>query len=263
MTTRSNDPAGPADRGLLLVGHGSREPVGVNEFLVVARLVAQAAARQPVEPSFLEFSQPTIAEGFAALVERGVGHVVVAPVLLFSAGHDQRDIPAAVAAAAAAHPGVTVEQTAHLGCHEALLELSKVRYDEALAGRSLVPAAETTLVMVGRGSLDASATAEMWRFAALCQQAAPMGQTLVGFVAMADPSLEEVLLAAARGGARRVVVEPHLLFGGVLMERIVDTVARFAGEHPHIEWVTTRHLGPSELVVRAILDRARVGTLQF
>src|SRR6476646_7331453 len=91
----------PRDCGLLVVGHGSREAVGVEEFLATARLVAEAAHPAPVEACFLEFARPTIAEGFRALAARGVRRIVVAPALLFSAGHDLRDIPAAVASVAA------------------------------------------------------------------------------------------------------------------------------------------------------------------
>jgi sirohydrochlorin ferrochelatase len=53
-----------------------------------------------------------------------------------------------------------------------------------------------------------------------------------------------------------VVVQPHLLFGGVLLERIRNVVERQAQCHPRIEWLLTDHLGPSPLVARAIAARA-------
>ena len=250
---------------MLLVGHGSREKTGRDEFLATAQLVAQLAERMPVETCFLEFDGPTIGEGFSALVERmpverppaerRVRRVVVVPVLLFSAGHAQRDIPAAVRAAASEHPEIVVVQADHLGCHAELLALSKLRYDEALARAAPVAAEDTALVMVGRGSPDAEATAEMLRFAQLRWQQSAVAQMASGFVAMAEPKLEDVLDQAAEWGAPRVVVQPHLLFGGVLLDRIRDVVARHAECHPGIEWLLSEHLGPAPHVARAIMAR--------
>ncbi len=155
----------PSDAGLLLVGHGTRHAAGAEEFLSIVRQVASLENRRPVEPCFLEFAQPSIAAGFARLVERGAASVVVVPVILFAAGHIRQDIPREVTAAAAEHAGVAVTQAAHLGCHPALVQLSTRRYDEAIASAPPVAAAETVLVMVGRGSHDPQATGEMLRFA--------------------------------------------------------------------------------------------------
>ena len=251
------------DTGVLLVGHGSREQVGRDEFLATVRLVTRSADRMAGEACFLEFAGPSIGEGFKALVERPpagrrVRRVVVVPVLLFSAGHAQRDIPAAVRAAAGDYPEIVVVQADHLGCHAELLALSKLRYDEALARAAPAPAEDTALVMVGRGSPDSEATAEMLRFAQLRWQQTPVAQMATGFVAMAEPKLEDVLDQAAEWGARRVVVQPHLLFGGVLLDRIRDVVARRAERHPRIEWLLSEHLGPAPHVARAIFARAAV-----
>ncbi|HEV3136373.1 MAG TPA: sirohydrochlorin chelatase [Pirellulales bacterium] len=242
--------------GLLLVGHGSRERRGIDEFLATAALVAELAPNLAVEPSFLEFAEPSIPQGFEALVRRGVDRVGVVPALLFSAGHVQRDIPTAISVLAATYPDVVVEQAEHLGCQAALLELSKQRYDEALSINPPVWSESTGLVMVGRGSHDPEATAEMFRFVELRRQLTPVASARTCFVAMAEPPLESVLDEMTGKGLKQVVVQPHLLFGGVLVDRIGRTVEHFARKHPHIQWVTTGHLGVSKCVAEAILYRA-------
>jgi sirohydrochlorin cobaltochelatase len=242
--------------GWLLVGHGTREPRGLQEFLATAALVAQRATALAIEPCFLEFAQPTIDAGFRALVERGARRVVVVPALLFAAGHARRDIPAAVAAVAAEYPEVLVEQTEHLGCHETVIGLSKARYDEALAGEPRVPDEQTALVMVGRGSHDASATAEMRQFVEIRRAQTPRAHAQACFVAMAEPSLPGALDAVARLGVQRVVVQPHLLFGGALSQRIESVVDGHARKHPQIQWLTTACLGPSPLLAEALWQRA-------
>jgi sirohydrochlorin cobaltochelatase len=242
--------------GLLLVGHGSREPRANEEFLATARRTAELAPSLAVEPCFLELARPNIAESFRSLAERGVSQMAVVPLLLFSAGHDQRDIPAAVASVSAGYPAIGVDQSEHLGCHDAIVQLSKLRFDEALVNRPRVAPSETALVMVGRGSRDHAATAEMIEFARLRSQVTPVAIVRTAFVAMAEPPLEGVLAEVAALGCRRVVIQPHLLFAGVLAERINLLAERFAARYPPTEWITTSHLGPSDLVVRAILDRA-------
>jgi sirohydrochlorin cobaltochelatase len=246
----------PAGVGLLLVGHGSRDKPGEREFLQTARLVAQNVPQAAVEPCFLEFAQPNIALGFQRLVRRQTRTIVVVPVLLFAAGHVKRDIPAAVAEAATRHPGMEVIESSHLGCHEAILELSRLRYGEAIAKRPAVDAGETVLVMVGRGSRDAEATAEMLRFVTRRAQSARVRRAIASFVAMAEPDLPQALDEAGSLGIARVVVQPHLLFGGVLVDRVRRTVEVRSARDPRTEWMTTGHLGPSELVVQAILCRA-------
>ncbi|HEX3728001.1 MAG TPA: sirohydrochlorin chelatase [Pirellulales bacterium] len=242
--------------GWLLVGHGSRDTAAAPELAATARLVAARSGAAQVETCFLEFSEPTIAQAIDSLVAAGVASLAVVPLLLFSAGHAQHDIPAAVAAAAARHPRLALAQAAHMGCHPALIGLSQARYQEALAKVPHVPADKTLLIMVGRGSHEHSATTEMLRFAELRHALVPSTPVMAAYMAMAEPSLEVALRQAASGGARRIVVQPHLLFTGILLNRLGQTVDRFRKLHAQFDWVVARHLGPSEAVAEAIAERA-------
>ncbi|HEV3024163.1 MAG TPA: CbiX/SirB N-terminal domain-containing protein, partial [Pirellulales bacterium] len=154
--------------GLLIVAHGTRDPQGLTEFQGVVDAVAGRLERSVVEGGFLELAEPNIATAVARSVERGAHrHLDVVPLVLFAAGHAKSDIPRAVASAAAGHSGLTTRMLPHLGCHDRILELSALRYREALAPRPPVPSDETLLLMVGRGSHDPSANGEMARFARL------------------------------------------------------------------------------------------------
>lgn len=241
--------------GLLLVGHGTRDPRGVEEFFTLARLVAARAVGHCVEPCFLEFAEPTIPAGFARLMARGVSCVEVAPIMLFSAAHVQRDIPALIADQARRHGRVPTRQVEHLGCQADLLRLSQLRCDEATADRAAVESAETALVMVGRGSHDPSATEEMHAFAALRAKQTSLTTVRASFVAMAEPRFEATLDVLAGGALKRIVVQPHLLFGGVLVGRIAAIVAGYADRYRAQEWIVAPHLGPHELLAQAVLER--------
>lgn len=242
--------------GLLLVGHGTREPRGVEEFFALTKLVVGQMPQWSIEPCFLEFAEPSIAEAFRRLAARGVSRVVVAPVMLFSAGHVQRDIPEAVQRVASEHASIAVCEAAHFGCQQELVDLSQLRFEQAIAGRAPLWPADTALVMVGRGSHDPLATADMMQFAALRGAQSAVGETRACFVAMAEPRLEATLDALADSGYRRIVVQPHLLFYGLLLDRIAQIVAGYAERYPRQEWVVAPRLGAHELVAQAIAHRA-------
>lgn len=245
-----------AQPGLLIVGHGTRDAAGQTEFLAAAQTVAAVCPAWSIEPCFLELAEPTIATGFARLIERGITQeITVAPLLLFAAGHAKSDIPQAVSREAAKFPGLRLRQASHLGAHPAIVELSKRRYQETVGQLPPLPDSETLLVFVGRGSRDASANAELAQFARLRWESHPTGWLQTCYAAMAEPALERALEFAVRLPFRRVVVQPHLLFHGELLSQIARTVAAFAAERSEIEWAVTPQLGPDRLVAEALADR--------
>lgn len=224
--------------GLLLVGHGTRSQIGRDEFLALSGQLGKQWPN-PVEPAFLELAEPTIGQAMSRLVDRGARRVVVMPMLLFAAGHAKDDIPAAVQAAGK-ELGLSpesVRHAEHLGCEPAIVELSRRRFTEALQGRPPVPAEQTCHVLVGRGSCDESATAEMHEFARQREANA------VAFLAMAQPAVAEALAAIAAQNWRRIVVQPHLVFHGELLDRLLAQVRSIAARHPEQEWIVTSYLG--------------------
>ena len=213
----------------------------------------RAKTDRAVEPCFLELTRPTIAEGLERLVERGAERITIAPLLLFAAGHAKRDIPAEVAEVVNRHPNLQIDQLPALESHELLLELSARRYREAIACRPTTDPQDTMLVMVGRGSHDAEATAEMHRFAQLRAEGTPVGRLLVCFLAMQRLSLADALAEAAASGYPRLIVQPHLLFHGLLYDEIQATVESHRRQSQK-EWILTSVLGPEPELADAVID---------
>ena len=247
-----------------MVGHGTADPVGAEETLAVARLVAGMLPGIPVEAGFLEVIGPTIEDALLRLADRGCTDVVAAPLLLFTAGHARRDVPEAVRVGAT-KAGLVVRQADALGCHPALVTLSQSRRDEALATLPTVPSDNTVLLMVGRGASDPSAPSQLEEFAVATSRPRDADHRLprleLGFVAAARPTLSEAIAkAAAMADAdppvRRVIVQPHLLFRGHVEEQVTAAVEEARRCHPGIEWVQVRRLGADPLVARAVVDRA-------
>jgi sirohydrochlorin cobaltochelatase len=242
--------------GLLLVGHGTRDPQGQREFFATVRQVQSLCTAQQVQPCFLELAAPTIEEGVAAAYKAGVRRLTVAPLLLFAAGHARRDIPEAVGQAVAAYDGLQLLGIADaLDCHPAVIWLSELRYRQALCGRAPIAPQETALVMIGRGSSDAEAAERMRRFAQLRTERTPVGMLTVGFVAVQQPTLADALQQALASRCRRVVVQPHLLFQGELTDEVRRLAATAAAGRDK-ELIVTPHLAPGWPLARALIARA-------
>ena len=72
---------------------------------------------------------------------------------------------------------------------------------------------------------------------------------------MAAPRLEAVVEEIQENPLKWVVIQPHLLFAGELLERlqrIVDTQGQAGARQP---WFITEHLGGSPLVAEAATER--------
>src|SRR6185369_2162457 len=118
---------------VLVVGHGSRREEA-NEDVRQAALQIRAHGRFPlVVAAFLEIAQPTIAEGFAQLVERGAKHIVVHPYFLSPGRHTRGDIPVEVRAAASRYSSVTYQITEPLAAHRFVVNASIERIRETVA----------------------------------------------------------------------------------------------------------------------------------
>ncbi|MFM8891987.1 MAG: sirohydrochlorin chelatase [Planctomycetia bacterium] len=246
-------PGACGPQGVLIVGHGTADPVGEHETRQVATLVAGLLPDVPVELGFLEVIGPSAGEAVVRLAARGCRSIVVAPLLLFSAGHATRDVPAAVLGPAA-EAGLRVRQTQPLGVHPAVVAASRHRRAEAVAGLEPVPVAETVLLVVGRGSSDPTALEQLDAFARATEP--EVGRIELGFVAAARPTLPEAI-AVATVGASRVIVQPHLLFRGHVEEQVSAAVAAARRTHSGLEWVQVGRLGPDRLVAEAVVDRVR------
>ena len=110
-------------RALLVVDHGSREPEAAAH---LARLADELRRRRPelsVYFAHLEIAPPSVAEAIATCAADGVSDLVVHPFFLTPGRHAARDVPRAVEAAAAAHPGLRVRVGAPFGSATGVVDL--------------------------------------------------------------------------------------------------------------------------------------------
>ena len=108
--------------GLILLAHGARDPTWATPFERVAARVRVACPQATVTLAFLESMTPDLPQAGAALAAAGCRHVVVLPLFLGTGGHVRRDVPARLAALAAAHPAVRWTLAPAIGDDERLVQ---------------------------------------------------------------------------------------------------------------------------------------------
>ncbi|AJY17965.1 MULTISPECIES: sirohydrochlorin chelatase [Burkholderia] len=108
--------------GIVLFGHGARDPRWAEPFeRLAARLRAAGSAAQ-VSLAFLELMTPSLDAAVAAQIAAGCTRVTVVPVFFGQGGHVRRDLPQLIDACRAAHPGVEIRCATAVGEDDGVLD---------------------------------------------------------------------------------------------------------------------------------------------
>src|SRR5664280_2663024 len=117
----------PADNqntfGIVIAGHGSRDPDGIQEFEQLVELIKERAPQHIVSHGYLEFASPTIDQAVVAQLDAGAQQVVMVPGVLLAASHAKNDMPSELLAFAQTHPDIDFHFGAPLGMHPLLLQV--------------------------------------------------------------------------------------------------------------------------------------------
>ena len=263
---------------LLLAAHGTRDPAGVAAFAALASRVEDLAGRDGtrVAGGFIELSEPALREAVAGLAAAspvppaaaggkaspaaaggkaspaaagGKASMVAVPLMLSAAGHAKGDIPAALARERARHPGLTWTYGRPLGPHPALLELLAARI-AAVSGPG-TPA----VLLVGRGSTDPDANADVVKTARLLWEGRDYPLAETAFVSLARPDVTQGLERCRLLGARQIVVARYFLFPGVLPDRVAEQAAGYAAAHPGLDIRCADVLGDCDEIAALVYER--------
>ncbi|WP_344952704.1 sirohydrochlorin chelatase [Actinomadura miaoliensis] len=246
---------------MLLVGHGTRDEAGVAEF---GRFVERLRRRMTVDVAggFIELSPPPLTEAVADLYGNGHRSLAAVPLVLVAAGHGKGDIPGAMARELVRHPGLSYRYGRPLGPHPTLLALLQERLDAALPNADRTP--DTAVLLVGRGSTDPDANAEVHKVARLFWEGRgasgpDQGHGLLcvepAFISLARPSVTEGLERCRRLGARRVVVLPYFLFPGVLPDRVADEAHAYGAAHTDVDVRVADVIGDCDGLADVVAER--------
>jgi sirohydrochlorin ferrochelatase len=245
---------------LVAVAHGSRDPRAA---ATVTALLSAVAARAPrhglpgldVRAAFLDHCAPSLPQVLGSVSGSAAGGgvaAVVVPLLLTAAYHAVADIPAQLAAATAAQPGLDVVSAGTLGPHPLLLAALERRLREAdVAVDRAASRATTSVVLAAAGSSDPAANATIAALAARWQRERGWRAVVPAYASAAGPRPAEAVRALRMSGAVRVVVATYLLAPGYFADKVRDA-ALGAGA-----CAVSGVLGAAPEVADIVLDRYR------
>lgn len=239
---------------MLIVGHGTRSSSGVAQFNAFMQRLQrrQDAPYRASAGGFIELSRPPVTEAVGSLFGQGHRELIALPLVLVAAGHGKGDIPAALLREQARHPGMTYTYGRPLGPHPTLLEILERRIEEVLGGAAR---GDTHVLLVGRGSTDPDANAEIAKVARLLWEGRGYAGVEPSFVSLADPGIPAGLEKLRRLGAGRIVVAPYFLFPGILPDRIVSQTEAFAIEHPDLTIGAADLIGDCDELADLVVER--------
>ncbi|MFF1697469.1 sirohydrochlorin chelatase [Streptomyces sp. NPDC058257] len=252
---------------LLIAGHGARDEAGAAAFRGFVQEIARRNPELPVAGGLIGLSPPPsppspppLADAVTDLVDRGVKRFASVPLTLAPDEHATGDIPVALTREQERHPGISYTHGRPLGPHPSLLNVLGRRLDEALGGsarRTPQDRANVTVLLVGRGSTDPEANAEVHKAARLLWEGRGYAGVETAFVSLAAPDVPSGLDRCVRLGAQRIVVLPYFLFTGTLPERVLQQTEGWAAAHPGIEVRSADVIGPEEELLDLVMERYR------
>jgi sirohydrochlorin cobaltochelatase len=238
--------------GVVVVGHGSRDPHANVEF---EELVANLRTLHPewdVSHGYIELASPSLVEALTASAARN-RRVIVAPLFLFGAGHLKNDIPLALEAARSQHPEVAFTATRELGVHPALIELALQRASSFLPTEAATT--KTAVVLVGRGASDPDANGDFCKLVRLFGEGRHFTWVQPSFIGITRPSFDEAAELVARSRPDRMLVVPYFLFAGRLFTKLEEQLAAFSARYPWIRTNLAPCLGADPKVIAVLEER--------
>jgi sirohydrochlorin cobaltochelatase len=239
---------------LLLVGHGTREQEGVEQFRAFTERVGKLAPHLDVAGGFIELADPPITDAVARLTTLGYRDVVAVPLVLVAASHSKGDVPAALLREQLRTPGLSFRYGRPLGVHPTVVELLDTRARAVVANANR---GNTALVLAGRGATDPDANADVAKMARLLWEGRDWPIVEPAFISLTTPSVPEAMERCRRLGATRIAVVPYFLFTGVLPDRVGLQAREYAGAHPELDVQVADLIGGDDLIAELVLERYR------
>jgi sirohydrochlorin cobaltochelatase len=248
------------EEAIVLMGHGSRDSEGAEEFLTFAKRLAARLAR-PIYPGFLELADPPIVVAIDEAIQAGAKRILAVPWLLLGAGHVKNDLPAAIQVARQRYPQITIDYGTPIAVQPEILSILGDRLAAIdLNGGTGSP--ETALLLVQRGSSDPEANADVYRAARLLWEGRNFAAVEVAFSGITRPTIQEGLQRCLTQGVRRVLVLPYFLYTGILVKRIGTIVAEMAATHPEYEFRVAEYMGQDsrlEALAQRMIEQLKNG----
>ncbi len=241
---------------LCLIGHGSRDPESVQEFLTLWQKLCERKFCPTTKYGFLEFAQPTIAEALSAC--RDSERIIILPGILLPGAHTKKDIPSVVRETLQGHPEINIIFAQPLGAGPEIMKICRERIEEAeYSSNNAVSRSETLLMTVAHGSSDSDGNSQVEKNFASLGKELGFAKSVTHFAGTSQHSLNDTLEELMPQDFHRVVLLPFFLLPGVWVKRVHTLADTFQEKHPNTEFLATSCLKHHELIIDTLIQRAR------
>lgn len=243
--------------GLLLIGHGTRNPDAIDEVAALCAMLRERLER-PVGYSWVEhdLAPPAPVDAARGLVDEGAEELVTLPFLAFAAGHTKTDVPEELDPVREALPEVPLHHGTVLGLHPRLVDLARRRLAAAREAAGLpaeVPADEALLV-TGPGSSDPDANGELAKAARFLAETSGHRWAEIAYAGVTWPKADAAARALHAAGFTTVTRFSWSLLAGILEQR-VDGMVEEVCQETGLVAVDAGRFGPEPEMVDAVVDR--------
>ncbi len=212
-------------KAILLIGHGSRDPIAVKEFLDFAnefqsKNIKTFGNEMIVTSAFLELSSPTIPQELHTLANDGINQITVIPYLLFSAGHVKTEIPEILEEFKNRVPQINILYGNSLWPHKNIIQCAKEKIMQSLNKFPQNHSRDVDILVVGRGASDSQAIEQFTEAVNHLRVEIPCHTLNHCFIALAEPKYTETLPEILNNSCKKLLIFPFYLFTGILVNRI-------------------------------------------
>ena len=240
--------------GILICGHGSRNKLAIKEFKILAQCIQERFSSLKVEYGFLEFAKPSLTDGLEKLKQNSVKKVIAIPAMLFAAGHVKNDIPT-VLMNFARNNGIEISYGRELGINNLMISAACERVKDVFKNNEKLKPSESVLVVVGRGSSDPDANANVAKITRMIVEGLGMGWGETVFSGVTFPLVEPGLNHIVKLGYKNIVLFPYFLFTGVLVSRVRRQRDIVAMNNPNIKFFDAKYLSSHPQVIDTFVER--------
>jgi len=102
---------------LILLAHGSRDPLWRQPFEALSQRIAAAEGADSVALAYMEMAEPSLLTVAAEAVAAGAAQLLVLPLFMASGGHLRHDVPLLLNQIRHSHPHILVHMLPPIGEH--------------------------------------------------------------------------------------------------------------------------------------------------
>ncbi|MBW8687080.1 sirohydrochlorin chelatase [Chitinophaga rhizophila] len=243
-------------KGILICGHGSRDPEGIEGFKTLVALLRKRYPDRMVDYGFLEFAHPIYAAAVERMYVAGVREIIAIPAILFAGGHAKNDIPFEMNTLQSQYADLKIKLGRHIGITPSILQLAKKLIEQAEAAHPMADRKDACLLLVGRGTSDPDANADVAKLTRMLGEGLGFGFATTAFIGVTQPLLKDHLPIIDYLPYQRIVALPVFLFTGVLLKKIYAQLEEF-GKTTNKTIITTGSFECDELLLQTIDERIR------